>query len=505
MFARRGQGAFMDAELRDRGVAAGDEAEVLPLVVDMDGTLLRTDTLYESFIAVIFSRPVDAFAASASLFTGGVAAYKRRLADLTDLDCETLPLRETLVEYLRAEVGRGRPVHLATAADRSIAEAVAARLEFFASVHASENGHNLKGSNKAALLRERFPQGFVYAGDSGADLAVWKHSAGAVVVSSDEGLLRRVREGGTPIERVFAAPSGGLRAWVKAARPHQWAKNALVMVPVVLGFHTLTARDALSAVAAMGLLCLLASLTYLLNDLADLAADRRHWSKSKRPFASAALPVERGLVAAAVGIPLLVGLGFWISLGTGLCLLAYLALTLAYSFGLKRIPMLDVTVIAALFTLRLALGMTAAGQTWAPWLLTFSMFFFFSLAIAKRHTELLRAAETGSGHSEDGKVHGRGYHVEDNDVTLAFGVGASIASIVILVLYLMDEVFVRAQYAHPQWLWLAPVAVFLWTTRIWLLSHRGQMTDDPVIFALKDRISLALGAVLAAAFVVAAI
>ncbi|MBV8662505.1 MAG: UbiA family prenyltransferase, partial [Hyphomicrobiales bacterium] len=416
-----------------------------------------------------------------------------------------LPLNEPLVDYLKGEAARGRAIHLATAADRSIAEAVARRLDLFASVHASEDGHNLKGPHKAERLRENFPEGFVYAGDCGADLPVWRAAAGAVVVSADAGLTSQVEAAGVPIERVFAPQSGGWGAWRRAARPHQWAKNAMVMVPVALGFHLLTAGEALAAVAELILLCALASLTYMLNDIADLEADRRHWTKSKRPFASGALPVEQGLAAATIGIPVLLALGFLLSPGVGLCLFAYLALTLAYSFGLKRAPMLDVTVIATLFTLRLALGMTAAGQIWAPWLLTFSMFFFFSLAIAKRHTELLRAAASGAGHSDDGMVHGRGYHVEDNDVTMAFGVAASIASIVILVLYLTQEVFVRAQYAHPEWLWFAPATVFLWTSRVWLLAHRGQMTDDPVIFALKDRISLALGAVVAVAFFIAAV
>ncbi|HEY1944469.1 MAG TPA: UbiA family prenyltransferase [Roseiarcus sp.] len=495
----------MNAELRDREAPSGAEARTLPLIVDMDGTLLRTDTLYECFAAAIFRRPADAAMATARLFADGRAAYKQRLAALAEIDCATLPLNEPLVEYLRSEAARGREVHLATAADRSLAEAVAQRLDLFASVHASEDGHNLKGARKGERLQEAFPDGFVYAGDCAADIPVWRRAAGAIVVSGDAGLARRVGDIGVPLEQVFTPPTGGWRAWMKAARPHQWAKNALVMVPVVLGFHLLTRRDALAAVAAMALLCALASLTYMLNDIADLAADRRHWTKSRRPFASGALPVERGLVVAAIGIPVLLGLGFWVSVGTGVCLTAYLALTLAYSLGLKRVPMLDVTVIATLFTLRLALGMTAAGQIWSPWLLTFSMFFFFSLAIAKRHTELLRAAASGSGHTQDGMVHGRGFHVEDNDVTMTFGVGAAIASIVILVLYLTEEVFVHAQYAHPQWLWLAPMVVFLWTARVWLLSHRGQMTDDPVIFALRDRISLALGAVLAVAFAVAAV
>ncbi|MGO9944320.1 MAG: UbiA family prenyltransferase [Rhodoblastus sp.] len=483
----------MPATLSDGASGKSPARFELPLVVDLDGTLLVTDSYSETFVSALFNRPLVAIQAIEKLIFRGKAASKQVLAEGTDLDLETLPLRKELVDFLRDEEARGRSVNLATAADRNIAEAVAARLGLFSSVHASENDHNLKGARKAERLKTVFPQGFVYAGDCRADFPIWKQAAGAIVVSSDKKLLGEVSASGVPIERVFDAPPSGFRPWLKAARPHQWAKNILVMVPILLGLRNLSVSGALSAFVAMMILCVLASLTYMLNDIVDLSADRLHWSKSRRPFASGVLPVEYGLVAAGLGIPMLLGLGFWMSPGIGLVLLAYLLLTLAYSLRLKRVPILDVTILATLFTLRLALGVVAAGQEWSVWLLSFSMFFFFSLAIAKRHTELLRAATSGAGHSESGIVYGRGYHIEDNDVTLVYGAGASIASIVILVLYLTEEVLSRPLFEHPQYLWFEPLAVFLWTARVWLLSHRGQMTDDPLLFALKDRTSLAIG------------
>jgi len=484
------------------GTPLGQQEQVqLPLVVDLDGTLLVTDSYFETFISALFHRPLVALSSVATLVLRGKAASKQVLAERTNLDFATLPLRKELVDFLRGEEARGRSVNLATAADRTVAEAVAARLDFFDSVHASENNHNLKGARKAERLKAVFPEGFVYAGDSRADFPIWEQAASAIVVSSDRGLLRKVSDSGIPIERVFEAPFGGLRSWVKVARPHQWAKNVLVFVPILLGLQTLTFNDAFLALGAMATLCILTSLTYILNDIADLSSDRSHWSKSTRPFASGALPVEYGLVAATVWIPIVLGLGFALSPAIGLGLTTYVALTLAYSFYLKRVPILDVTVLATLFTLRLLLGVIAADQAWSVWLLSFSMFLFFSLAIAKRHAELLRAAESGIGHSESGKVNGRGYHIEDSGVTLVYGAGSSIASIIILVLYLTQEVFTRSLFAHPQFLWFTPVAVFLWTARVWLLAHRGQMADDPLLFALKDRISLALGAGVAISFV----
>ena len=301
--------------------------------------------------------------------------------------------------------------------------------------------------------------------------------------------------------RVKALPAwrpGSFASWLKAFRIHQWSKNALVLAPVALGWHLVTVAGAEAAVVAMLLLCGVASLTYCVNDIADIEADRAHATKRNRPFASGALSIREGLTVCGFGIPALIICGAVISPAVGVWLVAYTAITLAYSFGLKRVPILDTVIIGALFTVRIILGTVAAHLAPSAWLLTFSMFFFYSLATAKRHTELLRAGETSSG-----QIKGRGYNVEDKEVTFAFGIVASVASILIMVLYLVDDVFPRALYAHPEWLWAMPLILFLWVGRIWLLAHRGSMADDPVVFALRDRVSLCLGAIIAIAFVLA--
>ncbi|MFC3080446.1 UbiA family prenyltransferase [Phenylobacterium terrae] len=455
-----------------------------PLVVGLDRALLRVDTVFDLFAAALFRRPLPTLLALTTLLAHGPAAFRRRLAELHALDAEGLPVREEVLAWLADEKARGRPVHLACDGETATAERLAEHMGLFDGVH------------ETGALAAAFPAGFAYAGARGADMAVWRQATSAVVVASPA-LERRVAAV-APVERGFRPGEGRLRDWLKAARPHQWSKNVLVLAPVALGLHLVTQAGLLRAVAAMLLLCVIASLTYLVNDAADLEADRRHWSKRRRPLASGALPVGPALLAAGIGIPVVLAAGFWLSMAVGLCLSLYVVTTLAYSFALKRIPLVDGVVIGGLFTLRLAVGIAAAGLEWSAWLLTFSTFFFFSLAIAKRHTEILRVAEAG-----EGPVRGRGYRVEDAALTLAFGVSAAMASILIVVLYLVEEVFPRSAYADPAWLWAAPPLMFVWVARVWFLAHRGRMNDDPVVFALKDPVSLGLGAALGAAFLLA--
>jgi 4-hydroxybenzoate polyprenyltransferase len=315
----------------------------------------------------------------------------------------------------------------------------------------------------------------------------WRNKVTGVMFSSDPS-SQTLRE---------SKPNLSL-AWLKAFRLHQWSKNALVLVPLALGWPAVAPTGLRSTIIAMLLLCVVASLTYCVNDMLDIEADLAHWSKRNRPFASGALSVRDGALVCSLGIPALIVGGAFVSPAIGAWLAVYVAISLVYSFRLKRVPMLDTVVIASLFTLRIILGTVAAHLPPSAWLLTFSMFFFFSLATAKRHTELLRAGETSSG-----PIEGRGYNVEDKEVTFTFGIVASVASILIVVIYLVEEVFPRAQYTHSDWLWVVPVAIFLWVGRIWLLAHRGEMTDDPVIFALRDRVSLGLGALIGMAFVLA--
>lgn len=465
--------------------------------MDLDGTLLRSDLLDESFAAAFFRNPLLTLWVALSALLAGRARLKEALRRLAPIDVETLPLRASLVAYLEAQKGCGRALHLATAADQGLAQAVAARVGLFDRVYASDGARNLKGRAKAEVLAAEFPQGFSYAGDCRTDLAVWRVAESAVVVAPRR--LADEAAGVTELEHHIADPKPGPTAWLAAARPHQWTKNLLVLAPTLLGWTQVTPAGLVRTLTALVLLCVMSSLTYVINDVADVQSDRRHATKHRRPFASGALKLRDGLLAGALGIPaVLAAAWFLASPGTAACLLAYTGVTLAYSMGLKRAPLLDCMIIGVLFTLRIATGITAGGLAWSPWLLTFSLTLFFSLAMAKRHTELV-----AGGPDACGLVRGRGFRYEDRTIVLAFGVAASTLSILIVVLYLMEEVFPAGAYRQPVALWAAPPLLFLWIGRIWLLANRGEMHDDPVVFALKDRVSHLLGAAMGVAFLIA--
>ena len=286
-----------------------------------------------------------------------------------------------------------------------------------------------------------------------------------------------------------------LAAWPRALRVHQWSKNLLIFVPLFVGHAYKNLANVFTAAEGFALLCLLASATYMLNDIADLEADRAHHVKRRRPFASGELPVAFGLTVAPVLIAAALAGAFLLSHTFAAALALYLALTLAYSFGLKQLPLVDVFVISMLFVLRIVMGTAVLALAYSPWLLTFSWAFFLSLALAKRHVEVVRAER-----SDADDIAGRGYRGADWPLTLAFGVGAGLTSIVIMLLYLANDAAPSGFYANPHWLYAVPALMTVWLMRLWLMSHRMELDDDPVIFALRDPASLLLGLGVAAAF-----
>ena len=488
-----------DAAVRPSKLVKRARSGAAPLVVDLDGTLLKTDTLYESFVAAVFNRPLDAVLALPRLLRGR-AAFKARLREVADLDIEGLPLRETLVEHLTAERGQGRKIHLVSAADHAVVTAVAERVGLFTSAQGSEGEVNLKGEAKARYLEDRFPEGFAYVGDSRADVAVWRRASIIGVAGASKGVALAARRLGKPVEIDLDTGSTRLRAWRKALRLQQWSKNLLVFVPLILA-HELTDIWAWAKVLT-GFLCMgvMASATYLVNDLGDLSSDRRHRSKRLRPLASGALPIQSALLAIVPMIAISLGVMAWLSPPAALCLMVYAGFTLSYSLRLKRVVMLDVTILGLLYTIRLIMGQILAGSAESTWLLTFSMLFFCSMALTKRHSEIEVAAAAGLT-----ELRGRGYQVKDAPLTLSMGIAFSAASILIVVIYLTDEAFPSGLYHHPHRLWVVPVLLHLWLARVWILAHRGEMNDDPVAFALRDRYSLLLGAALGATFLAAVI
>ncbi len=463
-----------------------------PLVVDMDGALLRTDTTFECFAKGLFAKPGSTLIACFSIF-GGRARFKRRIAEVIEIDVDLLPIRENFVAHLAQERARGRRLHLVSGSDHEIVERVARRVGLFDSAQGSAAGRNLKGFVKAQFLDDTFGE-YAYAGDSPADLKIWCRARGAVLVGASPSTARKARKLDVPIEAEFLDPPVPAWVWLKALRLRQWSKNLLLFVPLLLSTNFTQLGLFIDCLLGFLILGLTASGTYIINDLSDLTADRRHRSNKNRPFATGVLKVYQGLIVA----PALIGGGliaaYLISPVFAVALFSYLITTLAYSLRLKAIPFLDVMLLAWLYTLRLLMGVALAQSTSSEWLLTFSMTFFFSMSLAKRHVEVSAA------NSDQKEISGRGYLPADAPLTLAFGVASTVGSLLIMTLYLMEEAFPSNLYGQPAALWLVLPIIGLWTMRIWLLAHRGQLDDDPVAFAVKDRVSLALGGALAFAF-----
>lgn len=466
----------------------------LPLVLDLDGTVLRTDLFLEGLVLAVRRKPWLILLLPFWLLLGR-AAMKRKVAEAAELRVDLLPLNDVVVAYAAECDAAGQPVFIASAADEDLARRVARRLGFVQDVLASDGRVNLKAASKAKALEDRFPLGFAYAGDARADLPVWRAAAQGVY-AGPSGRLERAAAQAVDVVKNLPQPRPGLAVWGAALRLHQWAKNALVFVPLVLAGYAAEGQAWVSVALAFLGMGLLSSSTYLINDLLDLEDDRNHWSKRNRPLASGALPIRYALVAAPIGAAAGLALG-WLGGGLGglACLLGYGLVTAGYSLGLKRYAVLDVLIIAGLFTVRLLLGAVVVGAPLRPWLFVFSMFLFTALSLAKRAAEIGRLSAAGGS-----RVDGRGYVVADAPVVTAFGVAAGVAAILVLVLYVKDEVFAQTFYRLPQLLWLAPVLLTLWLGRIWLICGRGELDDDPVAFAVKDRISLALGLALALAF-----
>ena len=311
------------------------------------------------------------------------------------MDVETWPVRGDVLDYILSQFEAGRKVVLATAADKKIADAVAARFPFISEVLASDGAANLKGRAKAKKLRERFPDGFIYAGNSPSDMSVWRESKGIILVGTKAPVIRRRRRLGDPLA-IFASrrPLGSLLR--RSLRLHQWAKNALLFVPLVLGGKALDTSAWLAAILGFIALGLTASSTYVINDLWDFPSDRRHWSKRNRPLASGDLSIREGILLAVLGLALGFGVADAIGRSAIVMLAAYTAGTLSYSFAWKRVPILDVFVLASLFTFRLGFGVVLCDVKLSPWLLVFSMFVFGSLSMAKRHTEVPSARGAGT-------------------------------------------------------------------------------------------------------------
>lgn len=468
-----------------------------PLVVDLDDTLVRTDTLVESALGLALDRPMEFLRVLLSM-RHGRAVFKRRIAEQASLDYASLPYNQDVLGLIRDRRTAGGQVFLVTAADQSIADGVARHLDLFDGVIASDGVHNLKGANKAAALADRFGNEFDYVGDSTADLPVWQICANAYLVGTSGTVLRKLAQRGGSAGH-FPAARMTARDWVKALRLHQWSKNLLLFITIILGQKFFHADAVARTVAGFFAFGMVASATYLLNDIKDISADRAHFGKRYRAMASGKLSLQSGLALALLMLCAgLVG-GFALMPGFGAVLMTYLALTLTYSLWLKREPLLDVLTIGALFTIRIHASVVLTQDRASVWLSSFAFVLFTSLAAAKRHAELVRARD------DKREISGRGYRAEDLPLMLAVGIAAAGMSIIEMLLYLQLDAQHVGLYKQIGSLLLIPVVLTSWLMRIWLKAHRGELHDDPVIFAIKDRVSILHGLVIALLWLAAVI
>lgn len=460
-----------------------------PVCVDLDGTLVCTDTLWESVVALLRLRPWLMFLLPVWLL-GGRARFKRAVSGRVTLDAATLPYREDLLSVLRDLKQSGHTLVLATAADRQIAASVASHLGLFDQIFASDGEENLKAHSKRKRLVETFGEGgFDYIGDSRADLVVFDSAASGFLVGATSSTAARAEA--TKKVVVLSRRPSVIRAAFKQLRMHQWAKNALVLLPLVLSPQIPTQEVVICGLLAALAFSLCASAGYVFNDLLDLSADRVHKTKRARPFASGALPVVLGpplflgLLALSFGLSLA-----YLPLGFTLMLALYFVGTMTYSLDLKTRLLLDVLVLAGLYTHRILAGGIATGVPISAWLLGFSMFFFLSLAFAKRYVELLPLAVGG-------KIKNRAYYKADLQMIASMGPASGYLAALVFSLY-VESGSHQGAYREPVLLWLAVPVLLYWVSRVWILTGRGEMQDDPVKFALKDRLSLVCAALIAA-------
>jgi 4-hydroxybenzoate polyprenyltransferase len=483
----------------------------VPLCVDLDGTLVKSDTLYDSALALARQKPA-ALLQLPGWLAQGKAALKKHLTSAVQLDVSHLPYNRELLQFLEQQHATGRPLYLATAADAVLAERVAAHLGIFTGVLASDGALNLAGNNKLAAFRSHFGDSFSYIGNASPDIPLLTNCLAPMVANPTAGLTAGLKRAKITPVRSFIDQAPTLKAWLKAIRLHQWAKNVLIFLPVLLA-HSLSLGPIVGSLIAFLSFGLCASATYIVNDLLDLEADRKHVKKRRRPFASGDLSALKGVavvllflaasLALALALPLLVELAdpantlenpykFVAWLGV------YAVTTSAYSFRLKRMVLVDVIVLSGLYTIRIIAGAAATGIPISPWLAAFSIFFFLSLAFVKRFAELEGLRLRGAA-----PANGRGYLVTDIEQLRSFGSASGYVSVFVLTLYI-SGLNTANLYSHTSRLWLLLPVLLLWISRLWLLASRGELDEDPVVYAITDKRSLLLG-VLVAIIVIAAL
>ena len=469
------------------------------VVVDLDGTLVLTDMLVENLFLFLRTYPWRVFSVFAWLLKGK-PYLKARLADAVLPPVDRLPYNSALLDWLAERRKAGASLVLATASDQRIAQQVADHLGIFDEVLGTQGDVNLSASRKCEALVARYGEGnFEYVGNAAPDLKVWGAASRIHIANPDPGVLAAARKIGT-VDQVFDTRPGYIKTLLRALRIHQWAKNLLIFVPLIAGHHLFETGLLLDGLIAFAAFSLCASSVYLLNDLLDIQDDRRHRTKRFRPLAAGTLPIMHAVLLTPVLLLAAFLLALLLPWAFLMVLAGYYLLTLAYSMRLKRAVMLDVVALAMLYTVRVIAGAAAMALPTTFWILAFCMFIFLSLAFVKRYTELRDARVEG----REQKAAGRGYYPSDFELLASLGGSSGYISVLVLALYINDA-SAAEMYHHPQWMWAACPLLLFWLSRVWILAHRGEMHDDPIVFALRDRTSRWVGVLFLLTFAMAAV
>lgn len=459
----------------------------LPLVVDLDGTLTQADTLHETLLDLIKRSPGCLLLIPYWLWKGK-AYFKEQIAVRAQLNVDLLPFNKEFVQWLQEEKTKGRYLILCTAANKKIAEIVSKKINLFDEILSSDNKTNIAGDAKAALLNQRFgSKQYDYAGNSKIDLRVWRHANAGILITSSKILISKAKVL-TKISKVFEVKKNSLLDYAKFIRLHQWLKNLLLFVPIVAAHELSNVHKWALLIGAFFSFSLCASFVYILNDLFDVENDRSHPKKRERLLANGQVSIPRGILIALCMLLLSILIAINLAPVFQICLFIYFLATCLYTILVKRIAIFDCLVLAFLYTLRIISGVLLVGDPLSFWLLAFSLFLFLSLAFVKRYAELALSI-----HKTDRNISGRGYVTSDAPLIQTMGVVAGYISVLVLALYLNSEAVLRL-YRSPQMIWFGVCILLFWISWVWMQAQRGKMNDDPLIFAIKDRVSVMSGA-----------
>ena len=449
--------------------------------MDFERGLLSCDLGVEATFALAKVKPLHALG-TVLRFASGSGSAVPFVERHQHIDAAGLPYNAEVLALVEGARKSGRPVYLVSSRYREYAAAAAQHLGLFDGVVTPDG------------LGEH---DFDFIGDIRS--ALWSRARKLVLVNPTTSRESTARAHGN-LTDVIRSGYHPLMDWLRALRLHQWLKNSLVLVPLFASHRVLSPGSLVDALIAFVMFGCCASSVYLLNDLFDLRDDRHHPTKRHRPFASGRLSLASGLcvllallVVAFAGSLWLLPREFTVALGV------YYAITLAYSLALKRVMMLDVVLLASLYTLRMVAGTFVFGGELTFWMLAFSMFIFFSLALAKRYGELRAARARG----EIDNPRGRGYQTSDLEMISAMGIASGLLAVMVLAFYIQDQA-TTVLYRQPKLIWFACPVLLYWVGRTWMLTHRGQMHDDPVVFAITDRASILTGLLFGLIFVLAA-